>query len=230
MDVEERCKALERENRRLKNAAFNPRKELFSYAVGIFCLRFSLLLLPVKAADSFFNDFLHRAFGGYSAIIIFCLWWGSTRGFNLLICWRVKNEFQCPMCREESPSVHKLPFQVARPSDCNHYGCTTCLVDWMSSATYNGCPLCRKESKTIVDLAFDIDVGLSQSYLFAFWCIFTYLGLLALANKLIMLVAMDLIVDITVQFILLIFLRRMITRWLCPRVEPGNTRWILGWL
>lgn len=47
---------------------------------------------------------------------------------------KVMKGFQCAVCLDDTPSI----FHVARGSECNHYGCTICIQDWMSSVAYNG--------------------------------------------------------------------------------------------
>ena len=73
--------------------------------------------------------------------------------FILFKCWRVVKEFKCPVCFDQNPNLS----QVVRPSECNHYGCTSCMQDWMSSTRYNGCPLCRKRSQMTVGIIRDLD-------------------------------------------------------------------------
>ena len=93
------------------------------------------------------------------AIVVVCL---SAVTLNLLMCWRIKKEFHCPLCLDKNPSLDKLLLgEVSRPSECNHYGCTSCMKNWLSSTRYNGCPLCRKESKTIINFSADM-YGIEQ--------------------------------------------------------------------
>ena len=94
---------------------------------------------------------------------------------NLNVCWRVKKEFHCPLCLDKNPSLNNLLLdKVSRPSKCNHYGCTSCMKNWLSSTRYNGCPLCRKESKTVVNFRaemYSFWLAPSLEIMYLFWIV-----------------------------------------------------------